>query len=101
MRAGFAVGCVQPSGRTRLPRSPGHSCGVGPSDPKPECSTLRSSPLSQRRHWQADRCASKSDSERYRTAGGELEDMEETDGRLSTDVDHDGLEELINFGLSV
>jgi hypothetical protein len=32
---------------------------------------------------------------------GELEDMEETEGRLSADVDHDGLEELINFGLSV
>ena len=32
---------------------------------------------------------------------GELEDMEETDAPLSTDVDHTGLEELIDFGLSI
>lgn len=32
---------------------------------------------------------------------GELEDMEETDDHLSGDVDHAGLEELINVGLSV
>lgn len=32
---------------------------------------------------------------------GELEDMEESDDRLSTDVDHAGLEELIKLGLSV
>jgi superfamily II DNA or RNA helicase len=32
---------------------------------------------------------------------GELEDMEETDSNLRIDVDHLGLEELINLGLSV
>ena len=32
---------------------------------------------------------------------GELEDMEESDDRLSTEVDHAGLEELLNLGLSV
>jgi superfamily II DNA or RNA helicase len=31
----------------------------------------------------------------------ELEDMEESDDPISTEVDHTGLEELLNFGLSV